>query len=507
MKNLFSLLMALVVVVVLAACGQQPAAEQEAAPEMAAGGATHVVMMIPVTTSSEAAKDHFMEGLAASDMGRIDDAREHFEAAVEADPEFALAHWGMAINANSFEAFAKNLKKANELTEGTSEAETLLISSLQKFFENNLEGQLELSQQLVEMYPDSPRARTTLGFAYAGLGRYEDQRAAAMKAAELAPEFVPAYTQLGNSYLFNEPRDFTKAEEYMRKVVELAPDEQNSYDLLGDVYRAQGQLAEARDSYTRAAELAPTNGSPLQQRGHVNSFLGNWEEARADYDAAMELSDPDVRANFGTWRALVSVYEGDPEAAVAELNELSAAVDEMDISAPRSAKINALLFNAATIATHTGMFDVAESAIEQSRTLMMEQAEEIGTEEFRRSQEAFLAYSDGMLAARKGEFGEAVAKAEEYMAIVEPDANPRKNESAHEVMALTALLQDDYAGAVEHYLQTDPANVYAKYHLALAYKGAGEEEKAQELFKEVADYNFNFVGFALVREEAMERVK
>ena len=117
-----------------------------------------------------------------------------------------------------------------------------------------------------------------------------------------------------------------------------------------------------------------------------------------------------------------------------------------------------------------------------------------------------MAYLDGMLAARKGEFGDAVAKAEEYMAIVEPDANPRKNEAAHEVMAMTALLQDDYEGAVEHYLQTDPSDVYAKYHLALAYKGAGEDEKAQELFKEVADYNFNLVGFALVREGAMERI-
>jgi tetratricopeptide (TPR) repeat protein len=498
--------MSLVVVVALAACGQQPAAEQEAAPEMAAGGATHVVMMIPVTTSSEAAKDHFLDGLAASDMGRIDDAREHFEAAVEADPDLALAHWGIAINALSFEAFANNLKKANELTEGTSEGERLLIASLQKGFENNLEGQLELSEQLVEMYPNSPRARTTLAFALGNLGRYEDQRASAMKATELAPEFVPAYAQLGNSYLFNEPRDFTKAEEYMRKVVELAPDEQNSYDLLGDVYRAQGKLAEARDSYTRAAALDPTNGSPLQQRGHVNSFLGNWEEARADYDAAMELSDPDVRANFGTWRALVSIYEGDPEAAVTELNELSAAIDEMDMSAPRGAKINALL-NLASIASHSGMYDEAAAALDESRTLMMEQAEEVGTEEFRRSQEATMAYFDGMLAARKGDFGTAVAKAEEYIAIVEPDANPRKNESAHEVMALTALLQDDYEGAVEHYLQTDPSDVYAKYHLALAYKGAGEDEKAQELFKEVADYNFNFVGFALVREGAMERVE
>ena len=505
MRIAFPTSTALVLVALLAACAQQPAAEKKAATEMAAreGG---VLMMLPLTTSSEEARSHFLNGLEESDMGRFQDAQEHFGLAVDADPDFAIAYWGMATNSISLEAFAENLKKAIELADEASEAEALLILSTQRGFENDLEGQLEMTERLVELHPDSPRAWLSLAQAQANLGRYEDQRATATKAAELAPDFVPAYAQLGNSYLFSEPRDFTRAEENMRKIAELEPDEQQSYDFLGDVYRAQGKLAEARDSYTRAAELDPTNGSPLQQRGHVNSFLGNWEEARADYDAAMDLSDPSTRAGFGTWRALVSIYEGNPEAAIAELNDLTSSIDRMDIAAPKSAKINALV-NVASIAAHHGLFEEADKALAQCHTLLMEQAEEVGTEEFRRRQQATLAYLDGILAARKGDFDAAAAKAEEYIAIVEPDANPRKHEAAHEVMALTALLQEDYEGAIEHYLQTDPSNVYAKYHLGLAYDGAGETEKAQELLKEVRDYNFNFVGYALIREETVDRIE
>ena len=81
--------------------------------------------------------------------------------------------------------------------------------------------------------------------------------------------------QLGNSYLFNEPRDFDRALESMETLVALLPDEPISHDLLGDVHRARGNLEGARDAYTRAAELDPENGLPMQQRGHVNSFLGN----------------------------------------------------------------------------------------------------------------------------------------------------------------------------------------------------------------------------------------
>lgn len=504
MRDAIAVWMTLVLVSLVAACARKPAAEQEAPTAMVAQKGD-VVMMVPLTTSSEEAKGQFLKGLRETDRGRFVEAQRHFGLATDADPGFALAYWGMAINSTSLEAFAESLKKANELADGASEAEALFIKSLQKGFENDLEGQLEMRERLVEVQPDSPRAWLSLAQSQASLGHYEKERATAIKATELALDFVPAYVQLGNSYLFNEPRDFSKAEENMRKIVELEPDEQQSYDLLGDVYRAQGKLTEARNSYTRAADLDPTNGSALQQRGHVNSFLGNWEEARADYDAAMELSDPSIRANFGTWRALVSVYEGSSEASIAELNELIASVDQMNIPAPRSAKINALI-NLISIAAHEGLFEEADKAIEQCRTLMMEQAEEVGTDEFRRNQEATMAYFDGILAARKGDFVGAMAEAEDYMASVEPNANPRKNEAAHEVIGLTALLQEDYDGAIEHYLQTDTTNIYAKYHLALAYEGAGETEKAQDLFKEVADYNFNFVGYALIREETASRL-
>ena len=60
----------------------------------------------------------------------------------------------------------------------------------------------------------------------------------------------------------------------------------------------------------------------------------------------------------------------------------------------------------------------------------------------------------------------------------------------------------NYEEAVKHYQQTDLSNVYAKYHLALAQEAAGFADKARQLFDEVANYNFNDVGFALVREEA-----
>jgi tetratricopeptide (TPR) repeat protein len=367
-----------------------------------------------------------------------------------------------------------------------------------------LEGALEEAKKAAELVPDSARAWGQVANVYANLGNYAEQRATVERIIDMYPGYLPAHAQLANSYLFNEPRDFGKAEEYVQNMLELAPNEQNSHDLMGDVHRAQGNLEAALADYTRAAELAPEDGSPLQQRGHVNSFLGNYEDARADYDAAIGLVAPQVAANFGMWRTLVSVHEGNPEAAIAEFEERISGIDAMDLADPYSPKIQ-YINNMYVIARHHGMHEVAADAIARGRELRMARLEATGAEEDRSDQEAAIAWQQGMLAAASGDAGGAAAKADEFMALVANDADPRKNEPAHEILGLAALEAGDYEKAIEHYEQTDPANVYAKYHLGVACEGAGDTGRAQAIYSDIANYNFNNVGYALIRSEAVAK--
>ena len=478
--------------------------EQAKEPEAESAAAPAVVMTLLMTTQSDDASARYLAGLQAADMGRLVAAREHFDAAIAADGQFALAHLGRASSAVSLKGFAAHLQHAADMAGDASAEEQALIGAAKAAFDNDLEGSLEKARELTELAPKSPRAWLRLAASQAALGYYEDQRTSATKALELSPGFVPALSTLGNSFIFNDPKDFAKSEEYMQRIVEAAPDEPNSYDLLGDAHRAQLNLEDAAAAYTRAAELNPETGLPLQQRGHVNSFLGNYDQARADYQAAMDMSTDDQKALFAVWKALVSVHAGDSEAGIAELEELYTAIDGMDLEDKRGFKVNALN-NVGTIATHHGMTEAARSALDRCAPLMMEQADEVGTDEFRRGQMATIAYFEGMLAARSGDYETAAAKADEFMEHIEPDANPRKNEPAHEVMGLSSLLQGNYEEAVEHYEQTNPGDVYAKYHLGLAYEGAGRTEEAQAIFDEVANNNFNFAGYALIRKEALAK--
>ena len=238
MKQVSTSFAVLAALVLVAGCERQEAG-------IGAAAGTDVVMTLPVTTASDAAREDFLSGMYAADMGRNPEANTMFEKAVEADPEFALGYLMTASSAASTKEFTSNLSKAVEHKANASQAEQLMIDIMQLGFENNTEGQLVAAQELVTLQAESPRALLRLAGVQSGLNQIVESRATINSAIAIAPDFARAYMNLGNNYLFLEPKDFALAEQAFQKAVELAPNEPTPYDLMGDVHRAQGNLEAA----------------------------------------------------------------------------------------------------------------------------------------------------------------------------------------------------------------------------------------------------------------------
>jgi tetratricopeptide (TPR) repeat protein len=324
------------------------------------------------------------------------------------------------------------------------------------------------------------------------------------KALALSPKLFTAHAAMGNNYIFGEPRDFTKALQHMQEAVALAPSEPNAHMFLGDAYRAQRNLEKARDEYLRGHELDPRAAVLLVKAGHANTFLGEYAAARADYDSAMAVGRANEKAAYAPFRAYVSVYAGDPEAAIDELNRLVASVDGMGVPDPTANKVAALT-NVVVIATHTRNGTAAEQALKQLAPLLMQQADAAGNPAFTRGQQAQIAYLEGWWAARRGDYGAAQQQADRINQLLTPDANPRKLEPMHQLEGFIALYQGKYQEAAAHLRQGNPFDPYIKYQLAVATEGAGDAAAAKKLFREIADYNFNIIGFALVRKDALQK--
>ena len=461
---------------------------------------------IPVTTSSPQALESFKKGQYLVDVGRTQEATDVLNQAVAKDPTFSYAYLNLAISGASAEEFKQNLDLAMKNIAGKSDGEKGLIEVNQTFLTNDAGKRMKLSKELTQKYPGSPRAWLNLGFSQASLNEHVAARESFQKAMGLDPKLVAVHFALGFSYLFNDPRDFNQAQKFMQSAIDLNPKEAKGYENLGDVYRAKNELQKAGDSYSKAVSIDPTLGVAILKKGHINSFLGRYEEARRDYDTSLATAKEANKVFYANFRAFTSIYAGNPAAAVKELNQIAASADQQNVPKDQigNAKVGTLT-NSITAALHSNMIADSEKILASLKTETDKNNQGVGDADFTRQQNAIVVLFESELAARKGDYKTATAKAEENKKMMEKDDNPRKLEGYYRMLGLIELLQKNYAKAVEHYKKSDLTNIYNKYQYALALEGAGNRAEAQKLYREVGTWNFNTVGFALVRKDALSK--
>ena len=465
-------------------------------------------VQIPVTTTSEKARALYAEGDYLLDVGRGVQARKKFQAAADNDPSFALAYYGQSNAALSFVEFKTSIDNALKHSEGISDGERMLIEINKTFLSNDSAAGLTMAQELVGEYPDSARARIVLAGMQANQNDNVGARASNQKALDLEPDMAAALTGLANNNLFGEPKDFAAAETWADKFIAAYPDEAKGYEILGDIKRAQNDLDAALSAYNSASLIDPELELAAHKRGHVNSFLGNIAEARSAYDEAIALAPPETRASSAVYKGFTNIHGGDIPAAIDELEALSNEIEAMGTPPDQVKGLQVFaLSSAAFAAMQAGLFDRAEPIVVRRNELQMAISEDVGTDDARRLLMANCQFFDGMLAAFESDTEGAAEHAKAIAELVKDDENPRKLEGAHWVLGLSALQAGDYATAVTELREADYANtILVRYHLALAEEGAGNTEEARKLFTEVATFNFNSVGFALVGRDAAARI-
>lgn len=459
---------------------------------------------LPFNTDSAEARELYVQGEYLMDVGRGVQARAMFREAIEADSDFVRAYWGVSNVALSFNEFQEILDAAMEHVEAAAPGERALVEINRSFLTNDPARGESVAEQLVSDYPESPRALIVLAGMQTAQNENEAARESYERALSLDPESAGALLGLATNYLFNEPKDFNMAEEVIRRFNATYPDEARGYEVLGDIHRAQGDLESALGAYQRAGEIDPTLELALHKQGHINSFLGNIDEARASYDAAIEVAPPESKAGYAVYKCFTRIHEGDVAAAIDELVALADNVAAMGTPSDQVKGLQVFaLTSAAQAALDAGMYDRAAELLERRSELMMAIAADVGTEDAERLQRANILMWDGLLNAYQGNRETAENDAQQIAQLVADDDNPRKMEPVHWVRGMAALKAGDYEAAVAELRQADHANnMYIRYQLAEALAGAGQADEAKALYQQVADFNFNSVGFALVGDEA-----
>lgn len=503
MKNIlkrYSFLIVIVIAPVLVLCVSCKQAEKQ---EQASIEPTE----LPVSAASDEAMQAFKTGMDLLDVGNGQQARVYFSKAIELDSNFATAYLFRANTSPSNDHFKSDLRAAANKLGSENESDKILVEIYRTYLNNNKEERLKQAQQLVATYPTSARALVILGDSYYDINDYQKSREEYQKAIDLDSAWVGGYFSLGTSYMNMEPRDFKRAEENFLHVVELKPDLSGSHVYLGDAYRAQNDLVKARTAYEKALEKDPNDALTYLKRGHVNSYLAAFDNARKDYQKAAELN-PDNKATPITYEAYTYLYAGDFKTAKAFLEDKSKNIDKLGLQEGQKngAKFS-FLNSCAVIALHQEDAKEFNRIIALMKPISEKIGESVGTEEAKLQQKAGTLLREAQSLTLKGDYAGAIAKAEEAKTTLEPIKDANKLWQYHYVLSYISYKQGKFDDAIAHMEQSDPSAPYAKYRLAMACEKAGQTERANKIYGELVDYNFNNIGYALIRKELKDKMK
>ncbi|UCF68131.1 MAG: tetratricopeptide repeat protein [Acidobacteriota bacterium] len=454
---------------------------------------------MPVTTASEQAREEYIRGRDLFEKLRFTDAREHYAKAVELDPDFALAHLGMANTSPTATEFWNSLEAAVTAADKASEGERHFVLAADAGTRGKVAAQKEHLDRLAEMFPDDERVHNAIGQYYFGRQDYAKAVEHYDKAASLNADFSQPYNQLGYAHRFMN--NYDSAEKAFKKYIELIPDEPNPYDSFAELLMKTGRWEESIQNYELALEKNPNFIASYIGIGNNQMFMGQGEQARETFGKLLEVARNDgERRQALFWTANSYIHEGDIEAALEALDERYAiAAETKDLSTPAGdlVLIGNVLLEAGRADQALAKYDAALETMDRSDALGDNK------DNFRRNH----LYRAARVSLAKGELNAAEQAASDYGKQVGELGIPFEIRQHHELLGMIALKRKDHDTAIEHLEQANQQNPRVLYLTALAHKSAGNADSAREMCERAARFNGLNFNYAFVRGPALEMLE
>ena len=262
------------------------------------------------STNLDAYKLYLRGRHAWNQVGRgIESALDLFEQALELDPEFALAHAGMAdvfIAAGIYETMTPvaafplahmAAERARTLDESLSEAHSAL-GAINLFYEWNFSAARAELERAVGLNPSNVSAYNWLSLYYAFRGDTDIALDWARRGVKIDPLAAPA--SYGELFTLFVARRCAEVIECAERVLALNPGYAEGYRCLGSCLLARGHTEAGLDALRTAAKVGGSStwmvanlASALAQLGHRGEaeelVAGLEKRARTDYVSPMTL--------------------------------------------------------------------------------------------------------------------------------------------------------------------------------------------------------------------------
>jgi eukaryotic-like serine/threonine-protein kinase len=257
------------------------------------------------TTTDLEAYQHYFQGEEYLNRLRMEEAEKEFSKAVELDPGFGMAYYRLAY-ARSWginEAGIEPMNKAMQYIAKVPEKEQLLFRAFEMHLQGKDKEAIAHYQQVVEKYPTEKEAVWMIGDLSFHTADYKKAEDYLKKVLQMDRKFERAYQHLGWTYFAMKQPE--KALETTRLYVANVPSF-DSYNELYTILKETGRHEETTKLVERMKQLYPDD--PRTQTLVTEIFIekGEYEKAEELSQTMMSSTDPEVQWS-GLWN-LKSLY-------------------------------------------------------------------------------------------------------------------------------------------------------------------------------------------------------
>jgi protein O-mannosyl-transferase len=241
-------------------------------------------------------------GNALQKIGRIPEAIDHYQQAVQIKPDYdeARSNLGNALLQTGRAAEAmEQCEQALRINPDNAEAHNNLGNALLTL--GRVPEAIDQYQQTLRLKPDDAEAHNNVGNTLLMVGRVPEAIGQFEEALRLKPNLVEAHYNLGNALLMagRAPEAIGHFEEALR----LKPDDSKAHNNLGIALLQTGQVAEATAQYEEALRLNPAFAEAHCNLGNALLMVGRAPEAIGHYEEALQLKPDYTNARNNLARA------------------------------------------------------------------------------------------------------------------------------------------------------------------------------------------------------------
>ena len=474
--------------------GLAVAALTVAAAAGAAAQATAPAGKVPITTSSDEARALYLKGRDLAEKLRATDGRRLYAEAVAKDPDFALAHVGMANTAGTNKEFVDATLRAVALADKVSPGERLVIRGLEAGMKGEPGAVVANYKELVKLFPNDERALTLLGNTYFGRQEYDSAIAQFTRATAIDPSFSQPYNQLGYAYRFIEKYD--DAERAFKKYIELIPGDPNPYDSYAELLMKMGRFDESIAMYEKALAIDRNFVASYVGIGNDHLAAGRSDDARkafARLDSAARNTGERRQARF--WMAASYVHDGATDKAIDEMKASYKLAEQEGDAGSMSGDLTQM----GDILREAGRFDDAVARYREAQAVVDKAELPAEVKDATRRNTIF---EEARVAAVRKDVAAARTKTAEYEKAIAARQRPFEVRQLHELRGLVALADGRPRDAAAELAQANQQDPRVLYLSALAWRGAGDQAKASAFAAKAAKFNGLAFNYAFVRRPA-----